>query len=450
MMHRTYTYRTIFFSFVSLVVMGVCLSACQKESLYEKKDKPEVVIAAGDERLQASVIHLSRDTVYVLAASINCQAGQKLEIEAGTVVKMRDKLSITIQAGASIDAAGTADAPIVFTSNIYTGGAGVGGGGSLEPHYWYGIRIYGNAGSGQPTSSGKLQYVRIEFAGGDENQLGWPSLLLKEVTSETVIDHIQVSYSFNTSSIEFSGGNCNASHLISYASNRSDFYFSNGYTGKLQYLLAYRHPYFPDVMSPDFAGLLIDGAGTFPVISNASVIGPDMQRGTSFYYQAPFERRVALLTLGGAKFHIANTVLMGFPRGAWYLAGNTTAIPYANGESTFTYNVLHCNDNERSFVLAPNSYPLATSKDFKDFAMQPQFSNTIVQQSTELMLADAYNYDVRPDASPGSGSPLLTGAVFNGIFNDPFFKNVAWRGALGTDNWLQGWVNFLPLQTKYN
>jgi hypothetical protein len=66
------------------------------------------------------------------------------------------------------------------------------------------------------------------------------------------------------------------------------------------------------------------------------------------------------------------------------------------------------------------------------------------------MLTDPFNYNVRPDPYPRTGSPLLSGANFDAPFNDAFFNKVDYRGALGSDKWMASWTNFLPLQTNYN
>jgi hypothetical protein len=80
----------------------------------------------------------------------------------------------------------------------------------------------------------------------------------------------------------------------------------------------------------------------------------------------------------------------------------------------------------------------------------PSFNNEIFLSSDPFMLTDPFNYDVHPDPLPKTGSPLLNGANFDSLFNDAFFQKVNYRGAIGTDNWLKDWTNFLPLQTNYN
>ena len=82
--------------------------------------------------------------------------------------------------------------------------------------------------------------------------------------------------------------------------------------------------------------------------------------------------------------------------------------------------------------------------------LQSAFANRQLLTSSQFMLTDPGNYNVRPDPMPKAGSPLLSGASFDGPFNDAFFNKVSYVGALGTDNWMKNWTNFIPLQTNYN
>jgi hypothetical protein len=436
-----------------VIIVSFYLTGCKKE-VFQNREKPQLIIAAGDPRLQENTIHFYADTVYVLASNLIIDSGKTLAIDAGTIIKVNNRLSVDIQSGAKIEAKGTADNPIIFTSAAGKGGAGVGTGSSGGERWWYGVRIYGNPAL---DGSGSLSYVRIEFAGG--NLVGGaasPAMLLQQVTAATTIDHIQVSYSFSESSFDISGGDVNATHLVSYASAGTDFHINNGYTGKLQYLLAYRHPYFPfSPVGPDFGGMLIEGAATFPVISNLSVIGPDLQKGLSIKYNDTITssgagKRAAALIVKGGKFHISNSVFMGFPRGGFYLDDRSAAIALNDRVSTFTHSIVHSTDSARAFYLGKTVFPPFESKHFRDLMMNPDFDNMQVLHFGDFMLTNPFDYDLYPDPFPQPGSLLLNGAVYDGAFTDPFFKQVSWRGALGTDNWLQNWSNFIPLQTEYN
>ena len=112
-------------------------------------------------------------------------------------------------------AAGTAAEPIVFTQNAAKGTAGIGVADSKN--YWGGISIYGNPDG---KTSGNIQYLRLEFAGANNNS----ALFLSGVSNQTVINNVQVSYSFSNA-FEWSGGNCNAVNLVSFGSSRCRFLY---------------------------------------------------------------------------------------------------------------------------------------------------------------------------------------------------------------------------------
>ncbi len=443
-------------SLMLLIALSL-LTGCQKDPAFTKKAVIEVTIGPTDSRLASNEIHLSKDTVYVLAANLFRDSGQILSIDAGTLIKVNDYIAITIRPGAVINAKGTATDPIIFTSSAYTGGVGVvlnSDQGSSFYHYWYGISIYGDASNNPGLGSGILSYVRIEFAGGTTNTLVmYPGLMLANVSKATTVENVQVSYAYANASFEFNGGNVNAKNLLSYASGNADFYIHGGYTGMLQHILAYRHPYFPHAKDlsaqTNFSSVLIDENETLPLISNLTVLGPS-QQGIDLNYISTIHRVAALVTTGGSKFHIRNSVFSGFPKTGWWLDNFETASSIVSGESDLTYSIMHCYDSSRAFYLPNGIYPNATSADFKNYMLQAQFVNELFTDFDDLMLTDPFNYDVAPNPMPQSGSPLLGGADFDGIFSDPFFDKVEYRGALGTDNWMQGWTNFIPLQTNYN
>lgn len=448
-------YHNRFFSLICWSFMVVVLSVVGcKKSPFQSKEKPELIIYGDDTRLQLSTIHFFKDTVYVLATSLLLDSGESLVVDAGTLIKVNNQLSVTINPGAIIDAEGTAEEPVIFTSAAFTGGAGIGTGTTGSERYWHGIKIYGNYLTNPTMSSGKLSHVRIEFA-GFENIGDASALLLQDVTRETVLENIQVSYAHRAPSFDIAGGNFNAKYLVSYAANYHDFYIRNGYQGMLQHLLAWRHPYFPNApLGPDLSGMFITGDNTFPVVSNLTVIGPDLQRGTSASYLSsggsnPI-RAASIVTTRNSKFRIRNSAILGFPREAYHLDNAVTALSLVNGESELMYSIFHTNDTTNTFFLSQNAYPPYNSAVLKEFLLSPQFGNSILLQSAQFMLTDPFNYDFSPNPSPQAGSPLLSGADFSGSYDDPFFDKVTYRGAIGTVNWLQGWTNFIPLQTNYN
>lgn len=432
-----------------LFVLVAATSSCKKDNILVKKPMPEVTLNSS--RFSDNDMHLVKDTVYIISENLTRNANQSLTVDAGTLVKVRSNIGITINPGGKLIANGTQAAPIIFTADAYEGtpGRSPSNTGQLA---WTGI-TFNTTTAAAPSS---LQYVRIEFAG---TASGFAALSLRNVDKSTRLNHIQVSYAVAMPSFEFNGGNCTAEYLVSYASANNDFTINNGYTGMLQHLLAYRHPYFITTSGSVLAGLSIQNAGTFPAISNITVIGPDNQNGTSIRYSDTVNsfsgRRVAALVVGNmAKFHIRNSIFAGFPRGGFYIDSKESGVSLQVGESDFMYSFVHSNDSNRVYFIPTNlipSNPPITAKDFKAFMAQPQFNDQVFLATGNFAFTDSYNYDVNPNPLPAANSPVVSGANFDGlVFSDPFFKKVNHRGAFGADSWLQGWTNFLPLQTNYN
>lgn len=439
--------------------------SCKKDPVFRTYAKQEVTISTNDSRLANDILHFVKDTVYILATNITRNSGQKLIVDAGTLIKVNDGIAITINKGARIEAIGTATEPIVFTSSAYKGTPGfVNYSTPTGEHSWLGIAIYGNyPGAIDSTTKGTgiLNYVRIEFAGRSfslSNSASLPSLFLQNIGKGTIIKNIQISYSVSFSSFQISGGNVDMNNLVSYASGNTDFYLKDGYKGMLQNILAYRHPYFSPQLGSGttLAGLFINGDETFPVISNMTVLGPDLQFGTNQKYfdtiRPGFGSKVAGFIITGGQFRIHNSVVMGFPEGAIYINGKKAAELMENGQSNFWHSIYHSNDSLRTFYLTPKSYKHYTSQDLKVFLLRPSFGSQEIFSSSAFMFTDPFNFDINPNPLLKAGSPVLTGANFSDdpLFTDPFFNKVTYRGAIGTDNWLQGWTNFIPLQTNYN
>lgn len=445
----------------SLLLLFILLGSCKKESAFRYPAKPEVTISAADSRLLNNTIHLVKDTVYILATNMTLANGQLLLIDAGTLVKVNDGRTIVIQAGATITATGTKDEPVIFTSSAGKGKQARFG----TEGTWGGIQVLGN---NTASSSGTLSYVRIEFARG---------LVLNNVSNQTILNHIQVSYS-TVNSFDFIGSNCNAANLISYAATSTDFNITSGYKGNLQNILAYRYPSFAST-ALNMAGINIEGTNTEPAISNATIIGPELKYGINGNYTLGIpQRRAGIITSDNCKFHIKNSVVLGAPSQrqatnlsqtddksvrAYFLDSRNTAASLDSGRADITYTVFYQADSNTFYIpnrvyAIPLTIPVKyyNSNDLSNFLLRSKFNNEVYSTLDKFNLIDPFNYfDGIPNPFPNTTSPVLTGANFNDIsitpvFTNSFFKPVTYRGALGADNWMQGWVNFIPLQTDYN
>jgi hypothetical protein len=429
-----------------MIIITLYSSGCKKKEDIQlpkgRPEKPMELFFGKDINVnRPKIIHLYKDTVYTLTQFLERRSGEQLIIDEGTLIKAVSGSAsyIIIDPGAVILANGTAANPIIFTSNAETG---------TQNANWGGLIIQGNAVDnslnphGDPADfSGSLNYVRVEFA----------KLNLTGVGNKSLVQNVQVSYS-SSNSFEINGGSFNARNLVSYAcGGPADIYISRGYSGKMQNILAYRHPFFASTGYTN-AGIYIEnnpdnpgGAtpNTMPVISNATVLGPGTQNGTAAPYADTNKRSAALVTTKNAGFHIRNSLFLAFPEGSWYLDDALTADAIRYGRAEADYSVFHSNDSSRAFYLQPLVYPPFANDDFKKFELTLPLHNELRRSIDDLLLQDA--------PYPKDNSPVLQGADFSGAsFSDDFFNKVSWRGALGKESWLAGWTNFTPLTTKYN
>ncbi|WP_396165327.1 T9SS type A sorting domain-containing protein [Flavobacterium sp.] len=205
---------------------------------------------------------------YKLAGNIYVTNNATLTIQPGVVVKgqyVNTGTALIITKGAKLNAVGTADAPIVFTSDKASGQRAAGD--------WGGIILLGKGKYNQTSglnnveglaantlteygggsapdendNSGILKYVRIEYAGfvfSPNNEIN--GLTMGAVGKGTTIDYVQVSYS-GDDAFEWFGGNVSCKHLIAFRSLDDDFDTDNGYAGTVQYALAVRDPQLADI-----------------------------------------------------------------------------------------------------------------------------------------------------------------------------------------------------------
>jgi hypothetical protein len=205
---------------------------------------------------------LAADTQYILSGFVKVRSGATLTVPAGTRLVGDTAVagsSLWITRGARIVARGTATNPIVFTSQRAPG--------SRAPGDWGGVVIVGAAptsrsaadalthgrtgttrtpesyggGSAPNDDSGVLSYVRIEFAGGapapGDEQMA--ALSLYAVGRGTTIEYVQSLESLG-SAFQWFGGTVDARHLVSYEAGDDHFSWSEGYTGRNQFVIAFQ------------------------------------------------------------------------------------------------------------------------------------------------------------------------------------------------------------------
>jgi hypothetical protein len=144
---------------------------------------------------------------------------------------------------------------------------------------------------------------------------------------------------------------------------------------------------------------------------------------------------------------IFNTVVVGYPEGLRFDGGPTWANAQSGG-ITLSGVVLA---NTATALVAKNNTDAFTLDQLTTWFKETQKGNTTVlgaELNTLGLNPATFNLSA-PNFLPEASSPLLTGAAFEGKAADSFFDKVTYKGAFGTENWVQGWTNFTPESTDY-
>ena len=205
-----------------------------------------VIVLQGGLSLECPLV---ADYDYLLRGAVFVKSGTTLKIEPGVTIYGENATNGTliVEQGAKIIAEGTADAPIVMTSDAAIG--------SRARGQWGGLIINGRAPTNQgitfgegdtgvfgghdiDDNSGVLRYVRIEYAGiefSPDNELN--GLSLQGVGSGTVIEYVQV-HMCQDDGIEVFGGTVNIKYALVTGARDDSFDWTDGWTGKGQFWVA--------------------------------------------------------------------------------------------------------------------------------------------------------------------------------------------------------------------
>lgn len=360
--------------------------------------------------------------VWEINGILTVKNGATLTINPGTFVKSSINAPnvpngiIIVQKGAKINAVGTPENPIVFTSRYLLDGNAA----TLpNPGDFGGIVLLGKArvntgvkdiegipqngyqygGLDDADNSGTIRYIRIEYPGyilSPDNAIS--GLTCGAVGKNTVLDHIEVSYS-QGDSFGFFGGSVNASFLISKAPVDDNFDFNNGYNGAIDFALAVADQnsgHSTSAGSSDSNGIESDnnypaeGANynlvpkTHPVLSNFTIVGTvNANNGYKF----------AIRNRRGAEIELYDSIITGYPSGLVFEYGTEAFL--TNGVSQLSGNDFH---GFNAAVTPAGTFP----------------GNSL---ST---LANAPKYDMV--------QPFLNAGVlnFSGAFNGAFAKGISW------------------------
>ena len=188
-------------------------------------------------------ITLDATKTYYLTGKIQVNDGAVLTIPAGTRIVANGGTSsfIAVAQGGQIYSNGTAEKPVVFTSEKGTPGS------------WGGLVLCGKApinkaktataevseltygGDVATDNSGAITYTRIEFAGAIYNsEKEFNGLSLFGVGNGTKIEYVQM-YAGSDDGIEFFGGTVNTKYIVSNENEDDQFDWTEGWVGINEY-----------------------------------------------------------------------------------------------------------------------------------------------------------------------------------------------------------------------
>jgi hypothetical protein len=422
------------------------------------------------------------ETTYTLAGFVHVANGATLMIEPGTTIRGTTGSALFIMRGARIMAEGTANAPIVFTSDQPVG--------SRQPGDWGGLAIIGNGiinrsgsiilegtgtsatnpdiaysgGTSNTDNSGSLRYVRVEFAGfGPQQNQELNSFTFAAVGSATQLDFLQ-SLAGLDDSFEWFGGAVDAKHLVSYESGDDHFDPSEGYVGRNQYLIAFQST----ILAPragagsssgDPQGFEVDNCGsatgggcdngyasmplTIPMFANFTLVGPGPIPAVT-----STSGGVGMVLRRGAAGYYVNGIIARWPRAAISLRDSVTQAR-SNDGSLILRNILVLETGATAGTNAP-LFEGGTGR----FAIDSVAGN-IVKAAGTVVVADEFAGIPATPTLAGldfaltaaglartGGTGAFTGALATKA--GTFVSGTGYRGAWDPAGakWWSGWTNY--------
>ncbi len=381
---------------------------------------------------------ITEDTTWCAASEIVIEdltfvTGATLTIEAGTTVMGTDGAALVIANDAMINAVGTADAPIVFTSTF---------GDQAEAGDWGGLVLLGKASINVGTSNiegmdassasayggtddthncGTLRYVRIEYGGfvfGEDNELN--GLTVGGCGSDTTLEYIQVHKGLDDG-VEFFGGTASIKWAVVSQTDDDGFDWDEGWRGNAQFLVVQQSGSVGDKgFESDNLGDDNDAAPrSNPTIYNVTMVSP----GTNADQTGMHIRR-------GTAATIANVIIAGFDGEAVDIDGAVTAGLWGT-DLTFSHVI----------NVANGDWADETGDDDDDagFDEAAMFAAIPGYKTDDPMLGDWQSLTA-PNFVPAADGSATGGAATPG----GWFSDAAYYGAFepGGNDWTTGWTAF--------
>jgi hypothetical protein len=398
-------------------------------------DKPVIVVTgtiAGTETWTNNFYYVLRGAVFVNeGATLNIQPGTRVIGESGSVG------TLIVLRGGRLNAIGTREQPIVFTSDQPVGSRDRGDWGGIILNGRAPVNLEGGEGEGEADTgvyggsdpndnSGSLRYVRVEFAGVEfspDNELN--GIAFQGVGRGGSYEYIQVHMN-RDDALEWFGGTADIKYAV--ASNAADdsFDWTFGWTGRAQFIVIHQRGDDADngieADNNEFNNNLLPRSN--PQIYNITMCGdPDRTEGGESARAANIRR--------GTAFTIRNFLVTGFKTTGFQIADANTLAQVDNGTSQLGAGVFW------NIGTTPIHSSIAS------FVNSGRFPN--VRSGVDPGLQGCSDH-ANPNFQPSSVATLAGGQLAPiQPPNDGFFEPVTWIGAVPpppADDWTRGWTSF--------
>ena len=412
----------------------------------------------------------TNDHIYRMHNKVFVRSGSVLNIQAGTLVladSRQDSATILVVCrGGKIVAKGSAQHPILFTSELDDKGfGGALANTNLNRGMWGGIAILGRAPNNIPggvsnlagditgdtallsfgdstspnphDNSGVLSYVSIRYTGiSDLSTI--IALQFCSVGDSTQVDHVE-SYVSNEDGFDILGGTVNLKYIVSSFSAGDAFFYSNGYRGKVQYLFTIQN-IIPGGAS-NGVNTKIESADTLAKPTslgqmwNVTYISTGDSTGKSLLNTYTGKYKYALVYKKDGAGTFANSIVTETPYGGVFV---DTSVLKDAVKSRTSDSLGH------SLVISNNIWDrIGAGDSLAGVAMGLPYLATYLAANHNdvvdpLLGGISWSQDKMLDPRPATTGPAYQNV--GTVPNDGFFDQTTFRGAFGQDNWAAGWT----------
>jgi len=403
-------------------------------------------------------VYWTADNEYHIDGFVYVEEGTNLHIEAGTVIKGLETPStgdiasaLIITRGAKIYAMGTKINPIIFTTEyddvtLPDDGTDPGVDYTIDTGLWGGLVVLGRStlnvasekvveglpadepraqygGNDDADDSGILRYISIRYTGITvESNKELQGLTLGCVGSGTTVEYIE---SFNSADdgFEFFGGTFNSKYLVSAFNEDDSFNYDQGFRGMHQFWFAIQYTDRGDHIGEwdgGDEGALTNTPLSHPIIYNATFLGRGADANGG-------DDAIQWKEYGGGEVY--NSIVSDF---------DDKGVEVDSGDGLTSYSRFMDGDIKLENNIWYKDAPFTdwTPQHFMAVYLSDGATNNFVEDPmlTGLSRAADGGFDPRPaDGSSAYTRPRKP-------YSDPFFDQVDYIGAFGSNFWINGWT----------